>query len=970
MSRLNTNIDFLIVTALDFERDAVIEQIGNFETIQIDDEIPTYYQTEIHLPNKIETYKVTLVVLLGVGNVQAGVLSEKIIEKLHPKHVIMLGIAGGISKNGVKIGDIVVGTSIGYYEKGKFFSKKLQVRIEGALSDALLIDRFKNFKDNNWIDEISIKPPENPYNPNIHFGLITSGEKVVASKRFIKRLLKYFPKMLAVEMESWGVLIAAWMSKPLPRFIPVRGISDNADKLKGDKWQKFAAHAVALYLKRFLQSQPVVPSMGYLPNEFKWIDKVYVPPLEFKEILKTLKEKRIVIITGTPEYGKTYTAIYLMWKYYKSGYKPEWIRGGDRPERLNVGSRLQKMKDLELEQETKKILYFEDPFGKLKYEKIYDLERKITSILEEIENAKDLYVIITSREEVFKEFKKRAFSGTRLEVFEKRLSIGKPSYTTEKRKEILKNWATLKKCTWLNNVELKNFILDQIESENILPTLLNIRDFVGASIDINVREQLLTMIKEKSKGTTWAFLKEIKEMTKDKVLFLTILYVLEDAREEFVKETYQNLIESLYLENARKFNDVFNWFKEDKIEITFPNRIKFSHPSYFEAVKDLISEVDDYDEIFIGLLKYLAEKGEATWDVAFAIAKHFNELPENIRQILFTLTEKDEAAGAVAFAIAKHFNELPEKVRQMLFTLAEKDEAAWPVVSAISKHFNELPENIREQLLLTLAEKNEAAGAVAFIIAEKFNELPKNIREQLLLTLAEKNEAAGDVAYAIIANFNELPENIRQIFFTLAEKDEAARIVAYAIVKYFNELPENIRKILFTLAEKDETAGAVAYAIAANFNEFPENIREQLLLTLAEKNEAAEAVAYAIAANFNEFPENIREQLLLTLAEKNEAAGDVAYAIAANFNELPENIRQILFTLADKDETAGDVAFAITNHFDELPENIRYKLLLNLSKIKSAQKIVANILKLRYNQISEPLRKEIKNRLKIKDEED
>ena len=347
MSRLNTNIDFLIVTALEIERDAVIEQIGHFEKIQIDDEIPTYYQTEIHLPNKIETYKVTLVVLLGVGNVQAGVLSEKIIEKLHPKHVIMFGIAGGILKNEVKIGDIVVGTSIGYYEKGKFFSKKLQVRIEGALSDALLIDRLKNFKDNNWIDEISIKPPENPYNPNIHFGLIASGEKVVASKRFIKRLLKYFPKMLAVEMESWGVLIAAWMSKPLPRFIPVRGISDNADKLKGDKWQKLAAHTAALYLKHFLQSQPVIPSMGNLPKEFKWIDQVYVPPLEFEEISKTLEEKRIVIITGTPEYGKTYTAIYLMWKYYGRGFKPEWIRGGDRDKRLNVRNRLQTMVDLE-----------------------------------------------------------------------------------------------------------------------------------------------------------------------------------------------------------------------------------------------------------------------------------------------------------------------------------------------------------------------------------------------------------------------------------------------------------------------------------------------------------------------------------------------------------------------------------------------------------------------------------------------
>jgi len=969
MSRLNTNIDFLIVTALDFERDAVIEQIGNFETIQIDDEIPTYYQTEIHLPNKIETYKVTLVVLLGVGNVQAGVLSEKIIEKLHPKHVIMFGIAGGILKNEVKIGDIVVGTSIGYYEKGKFFSKKLQVRIEGALSDALLIDRLKNFKDNNWIDEISIKPPENPYNPNIHFGLIASGEKVVASKRFIKRLLKYFPKMLAVEMESWGVLIAAWMSKPLPRFIPVRGISDNADKLKGDKWQKLAAHTAALYLKHFLQSQPVIPSMGNLPKEFKWIDQVYVPPLEFKEISKTLEEKRIVLITGTPEYGKTFTAIYLMWKYYKSGYKPEWIRGGDRAERLGVRSRLQKIMDLELEK--KKILYFEDPFGSTKYEES-DLERKITSIIEEIKNKKNLHVIITSREEVFKEFKKKALSGTRLEAFEKRLSIKKPSYTPKKRKKILTNWATLKKCTWLNNKELKNFVLDLLENEYILPTPLNIREFVGASININLKEQLVSKIKEKSIGTTYAFCKEIKEMTKDKALFLTILYILKDAREEFVKETYQNLVLRLNLENARKFNDVFNWFKEDKIKITSQNRIEFSHPSYFEAMKDLISEGDDYDEIFIRLLKYLAGKEEIARDVVSAIIDNFDKLPENIRQILFTLAEKDEAASDVAYAIAKHFNELPENVReQLLLTLVEKDGAIWDVAFATRVNFNELPENVREQLLLTLAEKDDAASEVAFVIAENFNELPENVREQLLLTLAEKDDAIWDVTYIIGAYFNELPENVReQLLLTLAEKDDAAWDVAFVLGANFNELPENVREqLLLTLAEKDDAACDVAFVLGANFNELPENVREQLLLTLADKDGAIWDVAFAIAKHFNELPENLK-QILFTLAEKDGGTWAVAFAIAKHFNELPENLKQILFTLAEKDGAARAVAFAIAKYFDNLPETIRYKLLLNLSNIKSAQKIVANILKLRDNQIPELVRKGIRYRLKFKDEED
>ncbi|MGD2251239.1 MAG: hypothetical protein PVF58_22810 [Candidatus Methanofastidiosia archaeon] len=46
------------------------------------------------------------------------------------------------------------------------------------------------------------------------------------------------------------------------------------------------------------------------------IDEVYVPPREYKDIIETLREKRIVFITGTQEYGKTYTAV----TYHRSRY--------------------------------------------------------------------------------------------------------------------------------------------------------------------------------------------------------------------------------------------------------------------------------------------------------------------------------------------------------------------------------------------------------------------------------------------------------------------------------------------------------------------------------------------------------------------------------------------------------------------------------------------------------------------------
>ena len=54
----------------------------------------------------------------------------------------------------------------------------------------------------------------------------------------------------------------------------------------------------------------------------------------------------------------------------------------------------------------------------------------------------------------------------------------------------------------------------------------------------------------------------------------------------------------------------------------------------------------------------------------------------------------------------------------------------------------------------------------------------------------------------------------------------------------------------------------------------------------------------------------------------------------------------LLKYLAEKDEVSRAVAFAIAENFNKLPENERNELLLNLSNIKSAQKIVVKTLKL------------------------
>ncbi len=215
--------------------------------------------------------------------------------------------------------------------------------------------------------------------------------------------------------------------------------------------------------------------IGYAGS--KWygrIDEVYVPPLEYENIKRTLKEKRIVFITGTREYGKTYTAVRLMWEYYNSGYEPVWIKGGEQTERIEVRKKLE---NISAELKLGHIIYFEDPFGKTKYERREGLEREIGTIIDTVRHVEEVYVIITSREEVFKEFEKEKISAKELKEFEKKLNVKKPSYGYKKRKEILIKWAEEENCRWLGNKELKELVLEALTDEKSLSTYIHTTPF-------------------------------------------------------------------------------------------------------------------------------------------------------------------------------------------------------------------------------------------------------------------------------------------------------------------------------------------------------------------------------------------------------------------------------------------------------------------------------------------------------------
>jgi hypothetical protein len=583
-----------------------------------------------------------------------------------------------------------------------------------------------------------------------------------------------------------------------------------------------------------------------------------------------------------------------MWEYYNRGYEPGWIKGGELTERIEVR---EKLENIGAELKPCHIIYFEDPFGRTKYERREGLEREIGTIIDTVKQVEDVYVILTSREEVFKEFEKEKISVKELKEFERKLNIKKSSYNYERRKEILLMWAEAENCRWFRNDKLKELVLASLKNEKVLLTPLSIKDFAVATFDIEKESELREKIEEKSKETAKAFAEEIKNMSTDKIAFLSFPFI-SSFEVEFVRATYQELVKELNLEDAWGFDRVLKWFRDDKVDSS-GNYIYFSHPSYSEALPYLLIE-DGYitqinKMIFSKLLLKLAEKDAAVVDVARAVTRDFDRLPDVVRnELLLKLAEKGAAAGVVAWTVADNFDRLPDNVGQLLFKLAEKNVAAGDIARAAARNFDRLPDVVRNELLLKLAEKDAAAGDVAVIVADNFDRLPDVVRNELLLKLAEKDAVAWIIARAVADNFDRLPDTVRQLLFKLAEKDVAVGDVAWIVADNFDRLPDTVRnELLLKLAEKDAAVGDVAWIVADNFDRLPDAVKN-LLFKLLEKDAAAGHVARAVADNFDRLPDVVRNELLLKLAEKDVATWEVARAVADNFDRLPDAVRNLL----------------------------------------------------------------------------
>ena len=257
-----TPIDFLIITALEHEAQAVISRLIDYAEVRFEDrDIRTYHCGRVPIGSGERSYRVVVVLLPGMGELSAANATTDALTYWRPEHVLMIGIAGGIAQDDLERGDVVVADQVVGYDYGKQTDEGLKPRDHVYPSSALLLERVRNFalKGDAWSQYIDVPRPEGATRDRAKrfVGPIASGNKVIASQEFQAQLLARWPKLIAIETEAEGVFSAVFERLTIKHALVIRGISDMADKAKDDVWQLYAANAAAAYAIAFLKSGPV-----------------------------------------------------------------------------------------------------------------------------------------------------------------------------------------------------------------------------------------------------------------------------------------------------------------------------------------------------------------------------------------------------------------------------------------------------------------------------------------------------------------------------------------------------------------------------------------------------------------------------------------------------------------------------------------------------------------------------------------
>ena len=172
---------------------------------------------------------------------------------------------------------------------------------------------------------------------------------------------------------------------------------------------------------------------------------------------------------------------------------------------------------------------------------------------------------------------------------------------------------------------------------------------------------------------------------------------------------------------AWEFSAIIDHFKRDKVDLKNEN-IRFSHPSYSEAIKYIIFDkrrkITKIGEILEKVLLRLANYNYYDYNVAIAriIADNFNLMPNEVQKLFFKLANDHNLLWIMSIDIISNFDKMSDEGKKLIFKLADDsyDEVHYgrdSIGNAIESQFDNIPESIRNELLIKLADSDNKEAA-------------------------------------------------------------------------------------------------------------------------------------------------------------------------------------------------------------------------------------------------------------------
>lgn len=195
-----------------------------------------------------------------MGIAPATVLTMKMIGHFRPRYLAICGIAAGVKESGLNLGDIVVAEQSWDYESGKrridedgqpmLLPDPHHIPISADLRDwfanCIGQDKYVREIQESWAGSKAASILQAAMGP------VGSGAAVIEDKNVVADVKGHARKLLAIEMETYGVFFAAQnCCKPRPAALAIKSIVDFADDNKNDSAQEYAAFTSAQYLWRF-----------------------------------------------------------------------------------------------------------------------------------------------------------------------------------------------------------------------------------------------------------------------------------------------------------------------------------------------------------------------------------------------------------------------------------------------------------------------------------------------------------------------------------------------------------------------------------------------------------------------------------------------------------------------------------------------------------------------------------------------